>query len=462
MTRRLGCPTRYDVAIHARCGAQTLVPPGALPVTSVLWERTLDATSTATVVLNLEQAQTECCQGLDAVEPGMAELSVYRDGQLAWQGPVSTTTGQPGGLTIEARDVSAYLARVVNTADVGMKSDTNQDLTALVRKAVVNNLNDRAFSCPTDYPCMVPSLHLENTGVKWTTARTTLWVAYVLDIVNKLTELGGEWYATGRTFVFRRERSDTDRPQAVLTAADLTGDVQIVRSWDDLAARVWATTSTDTTAGITVSEGQSCTPYGRADLLLTGITAPKVETAADRTALVKQLRAQRDKDIDAERAAANTKLKAVTANDKLTQKEKDAQRTQIQHDRDAKIDQLNREFTAAVDAHDTNVTREQNALTTAYLQQLARQALKGRYPVPASLRVTDGAALSPDAPVGIEQLMPGERFDVRVTDRCRPLVQSMRLTKLSVTWDTDNGEKAAVSFAPLAVPPPLPNGAARA
>ena len=458
---RLGCISRYSVAVHgwpagrkttirtrtytallrslrrrsaadSSCQMVTIVPTTALDpmLSKIEWDRRLNDVSQATVTLTLANANPACCTSLSGIEPQMHELTIYRDAQLVWQGPITTTTAEDDAFTIEAEDVAGYLDRIVNTSNVGMKVDQGRDIADLARKAITANLMDPAFTCPVDWACLVPNLHIEPTGLKWHAIRTTLWTAYVLDIVKKLSEIGFEWYATGRRIVIRPERTHTHRPQAVLTADDLTGQVSVVRSADALATRVFATTASDTQAGVTVTEGTSCTPYGRRDLLYQDNESIQVESKEDRAKVVADLRAQRDRE-----------LKAIADDPNLSTAQKQNQR-----------DRIRREYETNVDSHDTNVDREKVRLTTEHLHQVARQHLKGRYPIPVSMRVADGATLQPTAPVTIEQLMPGERVDVMFQDRCRRVQQAMRLVRLHVVWD-EHGEAVGVSLAPLATTP---------
>jgi hypothetical protein len=49
------------------------------------------------------------------IEPYAHELSLYRDSELVWQGPVTRTVENRTTFTVEAKDVTEWLARCVNT-----------------------------------------------------------------------------------------------------------------------------------------------------------------------------------------------------------------------------------------------------------------------------------------------------------------------------------------------------------
>lgn len=77
------------------------------------------------------------------------------------------------------------------------------------------------------------------------------------------------------------------------------------------------------------------------------------------------------------------------------------------------------------------------------------QALVAHYAPPVTvLRLPDQSWLSPLAPIGMDELLCGNRIDVVTADMCMlPQRQAMRLTKVAVTW-AGGSEQVAVSLAP--------------
>lgn len=73
--------------------------------------------------------------------------------------------------------------------------------------------------------------------------------------------------------------------------------------------------------------------------------------------------------------------------------------------------------------------------------------VNARNPAPLLVQPPSGSALSPDAPVCINELVPGVEVPVSMDCTCRAVGQMMRLTKLDVTVDAE-GEQVA----PLLVP----------
>jgi hypothetical protein len=70
---------------------------------------------------------------------------------------------------------------------------------------------------------------------------------------------------------------------------------------------------------------------------------------------------------------------------------------------------------------------------------------------PVRLQVPDGSALVPEAPVGINELIPGIVVPVVSTETCFDLAADLRLQRLQVTFDAEAGERVAVSLVPVGV-----------
>jgi hypothetical protein len=99
------------------CGEHRLViaERGGAPIAEIDWTtlsygRVLDGWSTATVQVGADMA-AGCCDVLAEVAAWSHELHVYRDGELAWCGPVITPTPFRDGFTILARDLFMWFER---------------------------------------------------------------------------------------------------------------------------------------------------------------------------------------------------------------------------------------------------------------------------------------------------------------------------------------------------------------
>jgi hypothetical protein len=89
---------------------------------------------------------------------------------------------------------------------------------------------------------------------------------------------------------------------------------------------------------------------------------------------------------------------------------------------------------------------ELRALTGALTSQ-AQRNLAGRYPVPVVARIPDNSPLSPNAPLTIDDLVPGVRIPLRAQMAALTIEQEQKLDKVTVFQDKD-GEKISVTLSP--------------
>lgn len=71
-------------------------------------------------------------------------------------------------------------------------------------------------------------------------------------------------------------------------------------------------------------------------------------------------------------------------------------------------------------------------------------------PTPLYLQVPDGAQLAPEAPVAINDLVPGVIVPVTSSETCRTVAASLRLQKVTATFGAE-GEKVGVTLVPIGV-----------
>lgn len=375
----LGCAQEYQAVIHWRGGGRPFTSPGLGALTGVSWSRTANDVAEASVTI-AKTGAADCCTQLGQVEPWVHELSIYRDSALVWQGPVMRVTEARETVTIEARDVLAWLERIVNTVQlryIGSTPDSEGRRSGPVQwiahDLLTKNIGSSPLSQPPDW-CGVldyvvrrdadKAVKFEKDG----SDNKSVWNVYLSTIFDdELVNRGLEYTTVGRSIVLRAPATESDRPQARLFMEDIAGDVQVIRDGAAAATYGWATTQQEQniTGGLTVGTGEVGTPYGRLDWL--------VESTSE-----------------------------------------------------------------SADEDD--------------LRQIARQALGGRYPAPTSITIPTGAQLAATAPIGIEQLVAGERIDVVTNGFCMDISQAFRLSDVEVSWASSGGgagEQVAISLVPL-------------
>lgn len=265
--------------IHWRGGSRPYTSPGVEALTSVRWNRVINDTSEGVITIAKSLAP-ECCGLLGDVEPYVHELSIYRDGALVWQGPIHRTVEGRHTLRVEARDVTAWLDRVVNTyvlrfvnAAGPMHAGPVQEIADTIIRL---NLTDPTFSVPSDWAKILPYIVRQDSATltkfeKDGSTDTAVWVVPILRIMDdELVPRGLEYTTVGRRLLLGRPQTASDRPQARLTLDDFAGEVEIVKDGSAGSAVVWATNqgSQDISDGSFGASGNLNTVYGRLDTLV--------------------------------------------------------------------------------------------------------------------------------------------------------------------------------------------------
>jgi hypothetical protein len=95
------------------------------------------------------------------------------------------------------------------------------------------------------------------------------------------------------------------------------------------------------------------------------------------------------------------------------------------------------------------LTAEDDSITSVpAANQAAQTIVDASTPAPVYLNVPDGSILSPDAPVDIQELVPGVNVPLLVTQSCRQLAATLPLHRLQVTYTALNGEQVRITTAP--------------
>lgn len=375
----LGCATEYQAAIFYRRGERIFLPASTLGVNlvAVRWERRLNETSTAQIVVAKRQLDSDCCGALGLVEPWCHELAIYRGDALVWQGPILRVAEEEDQVLIDAADITAWLGKLVNTHPTVFRTTSPQ---AIAQQIIRTNLLDVALATPErDWPNLLPFMIVTIPPGPVLYPVTILrgksfWTDTVLDILKYLAGLGFEWTVIGRALILRpRVDAATSRPRARLVPDHLPGGITIVRDGEDAATRSFVTSQTESAAGITVSKAvtKSKAVCGRLDMLIKN--NPRIES---------------DDPAEVERETRRTLTAAAVA------------------------------------------------------------ALSGRWPSPLSISVQPGTRLSPEAPLTIDDLYPGERVDVAAVGFCRPVTAAMKLAGVAGVW-SQAGEEVRVTLTPM-------------
>ncbi|MDX2917287.1 hypothetical protein [Streptomyces sp. NE06-03C] len=278
----LGCPQEYRAVVHWRGGARPFTSPAVSSLVEVGWNRTLNDTAEATVQIAKGQAGEECCGLLGLIEPYAHELTLYRDAELVWQGPVTRTVESRASFAVEAKDMTEWLARTVNLTALRYVSANPADpmhrgpVQEIAQTIIRLNLETGPFASAPDWPSMLAYIVRQDDPVatsfeKDGTDDASAWIVPLLQIFDdELVPRGLEYTTVGRSLVLGRPQTTGDPAQARLTLDHIAGDVQIIRDGASGATLVWVTNQTDqeitgTQFGVS---GVVSQVYGRLDTLV--------------------------------------------------------------------------------------------------------------------------------------------------------------------------------------------------
>ncbi|MEU2134397.1 poly-gamma-glutamate hydrolase family protein, partial [Streptomyces sp. NPDC018352] len=276
----LGCASTYSAVVHWRGGAQ---PYAALDtLTAVSWSRTINDVSEASVTVAKGDVSADCCGQLGDVAPWVHELTIYRDGELVWQGPVQRLVLRRDSITIEAADVFSWFDHLVNTFRVTYTSIAPDDqgrrrgpITYIAENHI--RLNLQAFQlADVDYPGILPYIVRRDAGLfpikveKDGSDNTTVWTEYLGDILREWTKRGLTWTTVGRSLLLRGRHTTQARATARLTFDHFAGDIEVIKDGREGGTYGWATSqqSQNISDGRTLGTGRTRTAYGRLDVLV--------------------------------------------------------------------------------------------------------------------------------------------------------------------------------------------------
>lgn len=186
----------------------------------VEWNRTLDDTSTARVLIHPEG---DCCERLGQVRSWRHRLLIYRDGEPVWEGPVLQVEWGYGQVEIFAADVTAWLGRRVPHASL---SFTTTDLTEIAEALIEDGFapDDPGHTVSIVGPARVRG------------SRTyTEDVGQTLDHLQDLADTGIDFTAVGQTIVLLPE--DFSASIGRLTEADMPEGLIVAEDGASLATR---------------------------------------------------------------------------------------------------------------------------------------------------------------------------------------------------------------------------------
>jgi len=235
----IGCAENYSVLIARQGGEGTghgatpVVVGEVIEITSLEFNRILSGTSTAT--LQFTRCPTNCGFMSTPVKPWAYEMWIYRDGLLAWCGPIVLKRESRNSETFEltAWDITGWTTR----RRVGIDYTLTNNATSIainLAQVFFDGTSSRPDPGFLDYVNFLgfasTTITVEYDGFQYTVAQK--WV----DLVNA----GFSYTTMGRyTNVWGETAPNIDAPY-VLDATGIIGEMELVEDGTDFGTRVVA------------------------------------------------------------------------------------------------------------------------------------------------------------------------------------------------------------------------------
>ena len=225
---RLGCAHTYTATVHYRGGQQVYAYLDT--VESLEWERVRRGVSEATVTLHKSRISPGCRGRLADLWPWVHEVTIYRNQQAVWQGPLLNIVEGRTTLVLTARDCGAYLEKRVLRKDDKL---TDADLSNVARAVVESALSDHDDIGVLDQVASEPS---GKTGSRTIRAFSRMgW-----DELEEVAEEGVEVSFVGRRLAIGPVADEDTPAQGRITSDDLLGEPEMEMDGEEYASLVYA------------------------------------------------------------------------------------------------------------------------------------------------------------------------------------------------------------------------------
>lgn len=420
---RLGCAESYEVVIHFQGGQQVHTHLDAVVEGS--WGRKLDDYSEASVTLAKRELSEHCWRKLGGtwetrnrpdengvmrkwlhmvepgVEPWMHELTIYRDHGVVWQGPITEVTETRDEITIDARDVLFWLDRRVIDLTIGGTDPDGRPYEGQPTGAVLDDIMTKTFPVGNrpHNPNIAEHWRIDRATPTKYTATERIWKGSrtVGSLVRDLIQNGIDMFTLGRKIYMVPDFYRVPATPYRLTDDHFAGDIEVRKLGLDLATEGFVIAEPEQTSG-TEPDNNPAPLFGNWP---TGYERGW-EPWYGRITRFHESQAQGKPTSEPGRPPNNSRS----------------------------------------------------------LEDTARAIRDYGFPCPRSITIPDGAALTPDAPVSIGQLVPGRPFVVEMTGWSAPISQVFRLNEVEVTWgpgESGGGgslsEQVQISLATIRQPP---------
>ncbi|GAA0607449.1 hypothetical protein GCM10010174_25730 [Kutzneria viridogrisea] len=224
----LGSASEYHAQVRV-AGSDELVCD-VEGVTGLEWGRVRDDYSTAQVTMAKPRLGATCRRGLGAVGTWRHHLTLWREDDVVWHGPIVNKTERRDTLTLAARDMLAYLDRrgVKPQGSDSYFRPVPADTGALIRMLIQDGFAEHD-------PGLLAHAELRDSGTRSTLDHLWTDSATIGHVVRDLLHAGADLYTVGRTVYCVPDRT-TGAPHQ-LCEEHFLGDIEVREAGLDAATR---------------------------------------------------------------------------------------------------------------------------------------------------------------------------------------------------------------------------------
>lgn len=233
----LGTAQNYEAVIHYQGGQHIWQRVAGLA--HVEWGRKLDDFSEAHITVAKGRAGDQCSGRLGEVRTWGHELTLFRDNEFVWQGPITQKSEFRSRFEFSARDMLAWIDRrrnpfVYNWAAPDTSNpnpaapiDAQRIIDILIRDAFREHDPGFLRGYESGY----------DLGTVATCQAMLVREKYIGDLVRDLIGHGIDMFTVGRRIIFWPERIARGNQPHRLTEADFLGDLEVREVGLDAATR---------------------------------------------------------------------------------------------------------------------------------------------------------------------------------------------------------------------------------
>ena len=220
----LGHAQTYRVEIRTQSGALWAVIDD---VADVLWGRTLDDYSDASVVVAKDRTPERCCQQLGLTRTWGHELVIYRDDEFVWQGPITQRGEFRDRFEFHARDMLAWFDRRRNERPYQWVEPTEQQPHGLGRRRVDELLREILADATAEGDPWRGGVVIDGIAALATLQAEQQHEKNLGDLIRDLLGYGVDAFTIGRQVFFLAESTSRGFEPRTLTEADFLADLEV-------------------------------------------------------------------------------------------------------------------------------------------------------------------------------------------------------------------------------------------